>query len=335
MPLMDLALLSRGPSVADSSRPTASIKDCASYPGGSQLQPPMVAQTQVVISPSGFGQGHTRLLQLSNQLSSEDQEIVHQKHRLLFWDNLVKDYFTSSAVMKITLWKDNQRVEAKPLEIISTILPRFFQVTTQAGVKSMTFSFEDTCERLVDQALTVVECGTALWTYNYTNGYIVTLRGPLVVHMLLCPIPGSSSTPPQRLQHSLKIGHFQFDANTHEKFIFLNAITGSRIIAPPMTPKARNDHMPSPNSAPDSHRTKGDEKWEEHRVLINNASMPGAPVNLFGIPQMTMRSLEIAEGVTHMTELMAFARENDQGPIEALKQMAQRIREGHYQVNGV
>ncbi|KAI6112653.1 hypothetical protein F5141DRAFT_1002889, partial [Pisolithus sp. B1] len=32
---------------------------------------------------------------------------------LWHWDDLVKDYFTPRAMMKITPWKDNQRVKVK------------------------------------------------------------------------------------------------------------------------------------------------------------------------------------------------------------------------------
>ncbi|KAI6033858.1 LIM-domain binding protein [Pisolithus microcarpus] len=244
--------------------------------------------------PLGFGQGCIRLLQFSGQLSSEGPEITRKKHRLQFWDDLVKDYFTSRAVMKITLWKDNQKVEAKPLEIGYSILPRFFLVTTQSGVKSMTLSLDGARERLVDQAHAVVECVSAVWTYKYTNGYTVTLRGPLTVHILLYPTTGSSPTSPQQFQSWLKIGHFQFDANIHEKFISLDAITGNRIIEPPKTPRARNNPTPTPNGASGAHRTEEDRQWEEHRVIINNASIPGEPVNAFGIPQVTMRCLEVS-----------------------------------------
>lgn len=37
-----------------------------------------------------------------------------QKLQLTYWNNLIKDYFTPRAVLKFTLWKDNQRNEAKP-----------------------------------------------------------------------------------------------------------------------------------------------------------------------------------------------------------------------------
>lgn len=38
----------------------------------------------------------------------------YKKLGLTFWENLVKEYFTSKAILKYTLWKDNQRNEAKP-----------------------------------------------------------------------------------------------------------------------------------------------------------------------------------------------------------------------------
>ena len=31
-----------------------------------------------------------------------------------YWTELVSQYFTERATMKLTLWKDNQQVEAKP-----------------------------------------------------------------------------------------------------------------------------------------------------------------------------------------------------------------------------
>lgn len=60
--------------------------------------------------PLGLGQGLTRLLQFSGVLASENKQRLSLAH----WDLLVKEYFANNAVMKFTLWKDNQRNEAKP-----------------------------------------------------------------------------------------------------------------------------------------------------------------------------------------------------------------------------
>jgi hypothetical protein len=73
------------------------------------------------------GQGIIRLLQFSGALSGDNRNVsdstrgsgkrisrIMQKLGLVFWENLVKDYFTPKAILKYTLWKDNQRNEAKP-----------------------------------------------------------------------------------------------------------------------------------------------------------------------------------------------------------------------------
>ncbi|KAH7917244.1 hypothetical protein BV22DRAFT_1026751 [Leucogyrophana mollusca] len=84
--------------------------------------------------PIGLGQGLVRLLQFSGILSSDSSN----KLQLAYWESLVREYFTPKVLMKFTLWKDNQRDEEKPFEIGVPILPRFFLMTTQSGVKSMT-----------------------------------------------------------------------------------------------------------------------------------------------------------------------------------------------------
>ncbi|KIK36838.1 hypothetical protein CY34DRAFT_93709 [Suillus luteus UH-Slu-Lm8-n1] len=104
--------------------------------------------------PVGLGQGLVRLLQFSRVLSAENLT----KHQLSHWESVVKDYFTPTAIMKFTLWKDNQRNEAKPFEIGVPIQPRFFLVTTQSGVKSMTLSLDGARARLLSQHHAVVEC---------------------------------------------------------------------------------------------------------------------------------------------------------------------------------
>lgn len=263
-----------------------------------------------MIPPLGFGQAITRLLQFSGQLSSE----ITDKHQLLFWEKLVQEYFTPKAIMKMTLWKDNQKVEAKPLEIGVPILPRFFLVTTQAGVRSMTLSLDGARERLCSQTHAAIECVSAVWTYKYASGYTVTLRGPLTVHVVLYPHLGPT-TSQQQYPWSLKFDQFVFDANTHEKFISLESISGHRTIEQPRTPRTRSNPTPSPNGVTSQQKAEEDRQWEEPRTLIANASIPPEPVNAFGIPQVTMRCLELAEGVSHMTELIAYVNEHNMGPI--------------------
>lgn len=158
----------------------------------------------------------------------------------------------------------------------------------------MTLSLDGARERLLSTSHAVVECVTAAWTYKYTNGYTVTLRGPLTAHIVMVPnvarLPGAP-TPQQ--PYSLKIENLDFGANFHDKSISLESINGTRgESSPSRTPHIRNAPTPTANGMTGI----GDEdrKFEEPRVFYEQASIPGEPVNAFGIPQATMRCLEVS-----------------------------------------
>ncbi|KAI0069234.1 hypothetical protein BV25DRAFT_117355 [Artomyces pyxidatus] len=274
--------------------------------------------------PIGFGQGLVRLLQFSGSLASEHRDRLQLTH----WEELVKDYFLPMATLKLTLWKDNQKNEAKVFEVGTPILPRFFLVTSQSGVKSMTLSLDGARERLYAQNQAVVECTSAVWTYRYYNGYTVTLRGPFTAHVLVVPTPPANGAPAQSTSHpnySIKIYNIHFDSNLYEKHISVDVILGQRIDSP-KTPRQRNAQTPTLNGVTPQQKAE-EEKWEEPRIVFDRASIPSEPVNAFGIPQATMRCLELAESVGQMTELIQFSMEADCGPLESLKQFAQKIRE--------
>ncbi|KAG7446022.1 uncharacterized protein BT62DRAFT_968891 [Guyanagaster necrorhizus] len=298
---------------------------------------PRPQPVNVVTTALGSGQGLTRLLQFSGNLSNESRT----KLQLSWWNDLIKEYFTPKSVMKITLWKDNQKTEAKPFEIGVPILPRFFLVTTQSGVKSMTLTLDGARERMYAQGHSVVECVTAVWTYKYNNGYTVTLRGPLTAHVVITsPHPPGTSTATGN--YVLKFEDFQFDANYHDKFIALDSIMGTRMVDSPKTPRIRN--VPTPGANGILSQEDEDKKWEEPRIIIERGSIPGEPVNAFGIPQATMRCLELAESVAQMTDLITFSSDTKLGPIDALNKFANRLRDsmahiphpgGQHMMNGM
>lgn len=164
----------------------------------------------------------------------------------------------------------------------------------------MTLSLDGARERFYQQQQqhhTVVECVTAVWTYKYNNGYTVTLKGPLTAHVLVVanpPSPKNANLPPQQQppNYTLKFENIQFDANLHEKSLTLDAIGGQRIIESPKTPRIR--HPATPNATPNMTGTpREDERKDEPRIIIERATIPTEPVNAFGIPQATMRCLEV------------------------------------------
>lgn len=158
----------------------------------------------------------------------------------------------------------------------------------------------------------IIEAAAASWTFNYFNGYTVVLRGTLFAQLSCHHIPNPPDGAPKAV---IRIEALTFDANTHEKLIALDSITGHRT---PESPGLPPMHL---KGVDDEH------KFEEPRYAIERGSMPQEPVNAFGIPQATMRCLELAESVAQMSDLIHFSCEQNLGPRDALGQFAQIIRE--------
>ncbi|KAI0285276.1 SNF2 family N-terminal domain-containing protein [Russula brevipes] len=263
----------------------------------------------------GLGQALTRILQFSSALAAEDRKAL--KLRLSHWENLVEEFFTPLATLKLTLWKDNQKEEAKVFEVGTPVLPRFFLVTSQSGVKSMRLSLDGARERAIGPNQAIVQCVSATWTYRYHNGYTVTLRGPFTAHVAVTPDAGRDGAPAQPVHRTptLKIDSIRFDSNLYEKQIAVDVIGGNRL---------DNNESPQVRDAPTSSPTLN---TTEPQIAYERAFIPAEPVNAFGIPQATMRCLELAESIAQMTNLILYSFDKRIGPLDALRQYAQQIRE--------
>ena len=133
-----------------------------------------------------------------------------------------------------------------------------------------------------------IECLKASWTYRYDNGYTVVLKGPLIVSAQFVPSAGN--------RYTMKFDSIRFDAYEHEKSLSIDAIIGHRsepTLTP--TPRIRNANIPgaTPNMAHAEDSRSSSQAQDEFRIIIEKANIPTEPVNAFGIPQATMRCLEV------------------------------------------
>jgi len=217
-------------------------------------------------------------------------------------------------------------------------MPLFFEVTSSSGVVSMSISIDGARERsYIPQQFPfpsiVVDCPEASWTYRYRTGYIVTLKGTLTAHLSSVPPPPGS----KGMGMQYKFENIIFESKTHEKFLKLDAILGIRSEATPAsrtdTPRIKNEMVGSQQSAsPEgegSGSNGGRDDGPEQAIFIDSARIPVEPVNAFGIPQATMRCLELAESVGQMGELVNFSNKNGLGPRESLPAFANWIREAN------
>lgn len=219
-------------------------------------------------------------------------------------------------------------------------MPLFFEVTSSSGVVSMSISLDGARERsILPQQFPVpsilVECPECVWTYRYRTGYIVTLKGPLKAHVVVLP---AGAKGPQ-----IKFENITFESKTHEKSLKLDAILGVRSEATPasrnVTPRIKHEMISGQLSASpegEGSRASGGrtEDGYEQVIVIDHATIPVEPVNAFGIPQATMRCLEVcgsssvhgcselltlqqpqlAESVGQMGELFEFSQSNGYSP---------------------
>ena len=165
-----------------------------------------------------------------------------------------------------------------------------------------------------------MECNTAAFNYTFENGYVVTLNGPLRAHLQLEPNlqSGDPNIQPPPPSHTLKFNHMEFSSRQITKYISLDAIksgpTNDMGIMDHSTPLGNgmngvingisggmsngiNSATQTPlqqHAVPPGQQLSPMSGGGSGRTILERVSIPLEPVNAFGIPQATMRTLEVS-----------------------------------------
>ncbi|KIJ56913.1 hypothetical protein M422DRAFT_150091, partial [Sphaerobolus stellatus SS14] len=277
----------------------------------------------------GYGAGLLRFMEFNSALSDEKSNRL----TLDYWSKVTSDFFSPTSVCKLTLWKDNERREAKPFEITANVLAMLLHVSCQSGVRSMNFMLEGLVERYLGSGTAIIECPQAQWLWRFHDGHVVSLRGNFSCQVSAYCNP--SGAPDQ--QYFLKFDTMTFDSNSHEKMILLDSIRGTRLPENVQkTPATTTQGSPEGSSSSKASAIVKSEEAPERqldteRIVIDHAILPSEPINAFGIPQASMRclevsghvivlildadcSLQLAESVGQMTELFQYCHSNNIGP---------------------
>ena len=174
-------------------------------------------------------------------------------------------------------------------EIGTPIIPRFFLVTAQSGVQCMSINLDGARERIGSATHGIVECVQAVWTYKYDDGWTIKLKGPMTAHILV--IPNSSNQPgqPSTGTYTLKFDQIQFDAKNYERLLAIEAFVPKI----PLSPPEQNTPLPE-EEAHNDEEPRRMQVGEKEYWKLNNVTVPVSPINAFGIPQATMRCLEVS-----------------------------------------
>lgn len=251
------------------------------------------------------------------------------------WSQLFRHPYTIPTESK------SKPADHKFLDVPMPVLARFFMLSVDAGVTSMSLNIDGAKEQLplphpqATQQCVTIECQNASWTYNYSNGYIVTLKGPLsaIISVQFPPMPtptSPSSSFPYHHHPLTKIEHLKFDARKVVKAINVNAIVGQRAKDPVRRrmPVFKTEGSSRPGSSAgggagmglralgsssNESTPRSDENEERERtaggelvIEIADASIPTEPVNAFGVPGACMRCLEVCDLVLALDFFCSF-----------------------------
>lgn len=152
----------------------------------------------------------------------------------------------------------------------------------------MTISLDGAQERTSGPTHGIVECSSAIWTYRYWNGWTITLRGRLTAHILVIPKVSGVNQTYAPGSYSLKFDALQFDAMTYERLLSAETFRVPPSPTSQNTPLADEEYQPGSNE-PQKVQLENEERW-----LCKEVFLPLSPINAFGIPQATMRCLEVS-----------------------------------------
>lgn len=169
-------------------------------------------------------------------------------------------------------------------------------VSSQSGVRSMNLILDGVQERALTPGTSVVDCPSAQWIWRFVDGHVISLRGTFS-----CQVSAyrNAEDPPDR-PYTLKFDTMTFDSNSHEKLLALDSIRGARgLESIQRTPATTTQGSPDNASSSSNNTIKTEEGSERQmdsdpRVVIEHAVLPPDPVNAFGIPQASMRCLEVS-----------------------------------------
>jgi hypothetical protein len=175
------------------------------------------------------------------------------------------------------------------IEIVPNVIAMLLLSSCQSGVSSVSLMLDGARERSVNLGTSIIESPTAQWVWRYYDGHVITLCGTFSCQL------SAYSVPSDGLPYTLKIDSMSFDSTWHERMIILDAIHGTRgvenIQKTPTTIHGSPDNLSSSSTKSENHDWSPFEA--EPRVAIDHAVLPAEPINAFGIPQASMRCLEV------------------------------------------
>lgn len=232
------------------------------------------------------------------------------------------------------------------VELPYNLIVRFFETLTQSSINRMSIVLDGVTETQ-EGADYIVYCRNARWPMYYENGYVIELHGTLKARCRTVPfLPNSSESGTPSFQEALPPGQpmkTEPSSNNLGTSPSNNADTRR-------SPHSKMDVDVKPNGPSSSSSSSGSkmpyivkieelcfdnegmQKWvdvssrpSEHELSgptsvqqpdrTQSFELPPEPPNMYGMPQLTMRMLELSEGSEALMPLMGWAAQKRTTPI--------------------
>jgi len=247
----------------------------------------------------GIGQLIHRLIQFN-----ETQTKRPENNNMEFWRTFVGDFFTESSIFKYIVWNDK---ETRTFELPTKVLPRFFKLSYDGGMREMTYVLENPREYSMDSRTYLMNCTRTKMICVFDGSQVVT-NGHLRV----------------TFTQDLKILCWEFDAHKHQVLI-PRTFLESNLAA--LTSQLENHYNSFPNSSAGGKSNNINQSTGASGSTGNISQMhvlPQPPVNEYGITSQVMRCYEIAEVIASMEDLMDFSAVMGVSPMETLPSFTSR-----------
>ncbi|KAJ1965283.1 hypothetical protein IWQ62_002707 [Dispira parvispora] len=248
----------------------------------------LVSPVIPMAAPSAAPSALVKLNQFSAQCNRLDENATLES-----WRALIAQYFSDTACLRFHLRGENEHAKPRSYDISANVLHRLYYLTRKCGVQRRNYSFDHINEFAAGSAGYYLDCEKVVLLDVYNNGTKVQHEGSLTVYF----------------NTQFKIDFWDFRASGHTELlprVFLDAVRNS-------------SHHPLNSNAKKSGVTGKHGSDTPGKAHLSLSLIPESLVNSYGIPEMTVRALEISDVVTNMRSLFSYVSLTNLSPLHIFK----------------
>ncbi|RKP34351.1 LIM-domain binding protein, partial [Dimargaris cristalligena] len=194
------------------------------------------------------------------------------------WLQLINQFFAPDAIIHFQLTcEENENVKTRSFELNPHTLAHYFYFNRKSGIIKQCYSMENPTEHMLGPLGRLLECDTTTVLDVHKNGTKVHHEAGLSIYF--------------NTQNLIDL--WEFRTHTHIELL-------PRVFVDTLRNSSHHNTMGS--------KKLGSGKGGDNHPKLNSSMtlIPESPVTGYGVPEQTIRTLEISETLNHMKDIMAY-----------------------------